>query len=622
MRGSLLWLLAVAAIAAADPWRPYPVKPLPPPKLPPLAEVPIGDRSPAGQVRLAAQDLATRVRPEDRPYTFYLSLYDDESAEAALDAVLLDFGVNTVSQGPAVKKLVPVPGSGGILRRGDRRWYRWTRAALSAVARRDPIFRDKSIPVRESQFIRETLGIPQDPNTLAVEGVLSGTFLLRAILQPDGHGSTYYDLLYAEQRFGPDDTERVVAVVPDDPGPEPAKPTPVRWPGGRYSDGKDYPEGAFQYWPRPVWEKYQASLALWKEKKLRREAGAAGGSRLVPPGPLLKDFPATGEDFRVFWGGRAVLDESDKRGRIEARGEVVAGARNSVKGSYVALNDRAYLVLGIGTGRYLLETTDADFTVNEFDYLENPLGVTRRKLQKRAGELLAHADNGCQAALLVNQDDKRVEAADGRIARNTFDPHEPNVLTQIGCLQCHLPFGGYVEPTNRKLRESLERGIKLKTYTASQQVEIEGFFLGWEDLEKGIRLKTEGFVRRATAEGPADKGWTGAQVVGGVTAFRDRYDAVVKLDAAARMLGVPKPLAFLALSASPTAGLNLVATDQGMPRAAWDATGWKEAAALVELWRTPYALFLGGFNASVPFPWAGGLGGLDRGPPGPAGPGR
>lgn len=598
MRWAVLVALALAWGAAAAEPRPYPLKLPAPPKLPPADQVPVGDLSPAGQLRACALDLSTRVAERDRPYTRYSSLYIAPAELLPRWAVAQAVILNTASQGPDIAVPEPVPGTGGRLWRLDLRRYRWTRSAFSAVARRDPTFRDVSLPIRESEYLRRTIGLPQDPETLAAEVIVDGLFLMRHILQPEGFSSTYYDLLYAEQRFGVEYGTAGVPALPPDPGPEPVKPGPRPWPGGTWpGDNRPYPAGSFQFIPRDEQDRYELELTAWRAARALRQGAAAGVPRPGPPGKLLRDFPADLKDWEAFWGIDKSIALAAERRFVVARGEVVAGARNHPKGSYVAYNDRAYEVLTVPTGK-ALSTFDSDETAREFDYIENPLGVVNRKIKRKAGEHLTNLPNGLQAALLTDQADKRIDKADTRLARNTLDPHEVTVLTQIGCLTCHAPAGGYIAPTNRKLREGIEAGLKLKVYDREQQEAVSAFFLGWEELESGIRTPYQIALRKATANrlDPKDKGWTGDQLVSVLLEFRDWYDRPIDLATAARQLGVSPSLAFMALTGSPSYGLNAIALGRGMPRAAWDATGAKEAFLLVELFRVPHSILMGGWH--------------------------
>ena len=567
------------------------------PKLPPAAKAPLGSLSPAGQLRAAALDMSTRVRGVDQPFTRYVSLYAVPEAKLPAWTVLLQFLLNTVSQGPDIVRLVPVPDTGGRLFRLNINSYRWNADAFSAGARRDPYFREPMVPHRETEFLRQTIGVAQDEKTFAAEAIVEGTFLMRDILQPDGRSETYYDLLYAEQRFGKASKPTKVAevVVPPDPGPEPELTGGTPWKGGVYSDGKFYPAGAFKVWKQEEIDAYNQRLAAWKDAVASRAAALALVGKTKQPQGLKKNFPADLKDWEEFWGVEGAERFGKDRGFVVQKGEIVAGARNAKggRGSFVAYNDRVIVVTRVPTG-YHLETYDTLETKNDKDYIENPLGVVDGKINADAGELLVNLPNGLQASLLV-AGGKRVEFADSRVARNTADARDVTVRTQIGCIQCHAVDYGFISPTNRKLRESLEAGLKFNTLKEEDKERISAFFLDWEKKEQSIRSDMEIAVRKATRANPLDPkdtGWTGAQVVAVMVEFRDWYDEPVGLEMAASVLGEAKPVVFLALTASPLAGLNLVAVDKGMPRLSWDATGAVEAGKLLALLRVQFEGFL------------------------------
>lgn len=579
------------------------------PKLPPADAAPVGSLSPAGQLRAAALDMATRVAEKDQPYTRYVSLYAAPADKLPVWSILLRYLLNTVSLGPDILRPEVVPDTGGRLFRLNLLKYRWNSDAFSAVARRDPYFREPMAPHRETEYLRRLIGVQQDPKTFSAEVIVDGLFLMRDLLQTDGRSDTYYDLLYAEQRFGKGVAVAVVpaAAIPADPGPEPKPPTPRPWEGDRPwpVDGKSYPKGSFTYVPEVAQQQFEQAHAAWKVATELRAKALAVLPRAQPPGVLKKNFPATLKEWEEFWGVEGAERFAKDRGFLIQNGEVVAGSRNvrgGKGGSYVAFNDRVIVVTPVPTG-YHLETYDATETKKDKDYLENPLNVVDGKINADAGELLVHLPNGLQAALLVNGKGERVEVADSRIARNSADAKDVTVRTQIGCIQCHAVEHGFISPTNRKLRDSIEAGLKFKTLKEEDRDRVTAFFLDWEEKESAIRAKMQSALRKLTALKPLDakdKGWTASELVAVMMDFRDWYDEPVTLEEAALHLGEPKPLVFLALTASPTAGLNLVAVGKGMPRFAWDTTGALEAGQLLMLLRVPFAPFTFGLGGKIP----------------------
>jgi hypothetical protein len=587
VRGVSPTLLALALAAPAATGAPPKAGPVPAPRVPKAEDAPVGSLSPPGQVRAAAQDMATRVGPDDKPYALWVSLYGAEPARVPELSVLLVVLLNTASQGPDVSRPYPVPGTGLCLWRVDLRAYRWNRAAVSAVARRDPFFREPLCPHRESEYLRREIGVHQDDQTFAVEAVVSATYLLRDLLQPDQRSDTYYDLLYAAQRFDPTfkgDVRAGAGAAPD-PGPEPARPEarvsdrPVRDDRGNWHPaGTPFIDGA-------VWAKYLADLDGWKAARAAPEGSRGGPAPRVPPG-LRKDFPATRDEFEEFWGAKVADKFAKDRGFFVRNGEVVAGAHNDPRrGSYVAYNDRLIAATPVPTGVYL-ETYDALATAKDRDYLEDPIGSADGKVGFDAGELLVNVPNGFQAALLVNGQGKRVEKADSGIARNTLDLHyDVTVRTQIGCVQCHAQEYGFINPSNRLFREAVEGGVALKVKDKGDEEKVRAFFLGWEEKAEAWRAPYKVALRKATClnpADPADRGWTPAQLARVMIGFRDWYDAPVTLDRAAAELGLSRAQAFYVFGKSPSARLNQLATGQAVPRQAWDQRLAAEAALLVD----------------------------------------
>lgn len=580
-------LLLFAGVGVAQP----PAKKLPAmPKLPKAEDAPVGSLSPAGQLRAAALDMATRVPAIDQANVRYISLYACPADKLPTWTVLLRFALNTVSLAPDIVHPFVVPDTGGRLFRVNVKTMRWTPEAFSAVARRDPYFREPMLPHRETEFLRQTIGIQQDPKTFAAEAIVDGLFLMRDILQPEGRSDTYYDLLYAEQRFGKSAIKPTVVepnAIPADPGPEPQLTGGKPWRGGIYTDGKFYKAGEFLVWTQEELDAHAKRVTEWKTARLARESALAGIKPSVVPGGIKKNFPEDLKQWEEFWGVEGAEKFAKDRGFLIQNGEVVAGARNvrGGKGSFVAFNDRVIVVTPVPTG-YHLETYDSVKTERNKDFLENPLNVVDGKIESDAGELLVNLPNGLQAALLV-AGGKRVDFADSRVARNTADTRDVTVRTQIGCVQCHGVDNGYISPTNRKLRESIEAGLKLNVKNEDDRDKIKAFFLDWEEKEAAIRAKMATAYRKLTAKpGDAkDKGWTGAQIVAVMMDFRDWYDDPVTITEAALHLGADSPSVFVALTISPTAGLNLVAVGKGMPRSAWDTTGALEAGQLLTLFR-------------------------------------
>ncbi|MBI2826379.1 MAG: hypothetical protein HYX69_17010 [Planctomycetia bacterium] len=97
-----------------------------------------GGVTPAAELRLAVDDLSTRVAVTDRPVTRYLSLYAIPPARRRAAAAVASFGLNSVSHADTIAALDVVPGTEGRLLRFSLRRLRIDAAAWEAIAAEDP----------------------------------------------------------------------------------------------------------------------------------------------------------------------------------------------------------------------------------------------------------------------------------------------------------------------------------------------------------------------------------------------------------------------------------------------------------------------------------------------------
>ena len=555
-------------------------KPAPPPKRGPIAPptpvpnpIPPEILSPVGQLALVVADLAQNVRPEDAPFTWYLSHFVvasiEQRAKGAPKIMDLEtyrrvfrFELNHVN---ASRGLVPeydVPGSFGTLTRINiRRAVNWTRTAWEIVGNRDYLFREPWLPHRESEFVRLVGGVKQDPKTLAVVKIINSYQLFRDLTETNrqdqtGANSTYYDLLYAAERHPDGDLD--FAVVVTDPGPEPQKPAERPWPGGPWTGegpdkGKNFDKGAFNYIPLAEMQKYEKALAEWK--KAKETAGSAVLPKVGKAGKGNKNFPETGADFERRWGAE-VKAEDLKRFLIDPRfGGIALGAESDPRsGSFVALNDRAIRITKTPFG-WSAHTYDVFENTGDRDHMERIAQIAQGKIAADAGEILASLPNGAQAALLVNGEDKRVEIANSAAAqiRNGSVPaplldhdHRPrqidkfaDVRTHSGCVVCHGASAGFIAFAEA-VQESIKKGLEARTLDEKIGTQVQDFYTRWEKEIPTYQAPYLNFIQDATATPKEPKGWTPATTVKQFQLARDWYDLPVTTEVAAAEFGMTK----------------------------------------------------------------------------------
>lgn len=584
MRAAVLLVLSAAAPAAA-----FPVPKVRPPAPPPAVT------SPAGQLRLAVADLAARVDPRDGPFVRYLSFATVPPEKAAEFRVVFRWWVNHLSAARSLVREVEVPGSSGTLVRIDiRDAPNWTRAAWEVVGNRDYLFREPWLPHREAAFLRLATGVRQDPKTLAAVSLLNAYQLFRDSVESQrldrtGRASTYYDLLYAAERH-PDGALAFAAVVgPGDPGPEPRPPAGEPWPGGVFpGDGKAYPKGAFTWVRKADQEEFERAHAAW-------EAGKAGTAAVVPKaaagGPGDPNFPATGADFERRWDAE-VKAEDLKKFLVDPRfGGVARGAENDpTAGSFVALSDRVVRIVKTRFG-WAARTFDTAENAGDKDYLERPLDIARGTIAFDGGELLATLPNGAQAGLLVNGQDARQEIAPTFLAQNRnpkLDKYA-DVRTHMSCVACHAGAGGYV-PFAEAVQDAVKKGLRAVAdpEKRAEAQRVADFFTRWERQVRSLTEPYQAYTEEATATPAEPRGWTPAATVKAFQAARDWYDLPVTLAVAAREFGLSARdlrTALLDLGGgreSVRTRVNQLATDQPVPRRAWEADVAREVGLILD----------------------------------------
>lgn len=556
-------LLALASGASAAPA-----------KLP-AAPVPLvftaGPSHPDAALTEALVYLESKVAADARPYVrfFWFGAVPDGYLERVL--TLWRTYLQTVSTAAPLVRPVAVDGTAGRLWAVDIRAARWTADAFRAVAHRDLVFAEPNIDHRLAESLRRLIGVRQDPATLHAEAVVPGPWFLREILETEGRSNSYYDLLYAVERFG--DGKAVVGL-----GPEPPLPKKLRWPGGVWpGDGRHYPEGAFIY-TRETPEQTQAILRAREEWRQRKQSEASGPS--PRNGFVAADFPRDFDDWAARWGIKEAEAFLAKQRLFVKNGEVVAGAKSDPqRGSYVAYQDRVIEFLPINTraaGAVAMRTRDFLKTAGKTNLANLPREVALGEVEEDLGEHILTLPNGFQAVLLTGaakEGRKRAEFGDARAVRSSLDPHDVVIRTQFSCTVCHGPEWGVIPPSNRKVRESLERATSLLAKYPDDREAIESFFVGWDANLEIWRTPLRVALFAVTASAAEPKGWTGARWAAETLAFRDWYDRPVGLNQAAAELGYPPLGVALAalLEGTETYDATALFLGAGVPRSVWDA---------------------------------------------------
>lgn len=171
--------------------------------------------TPDGHVLLAVRHLL-RVPRAERCHVRFVSWLAVPRARLAPAQAVMRWWLNQLSTSPAVALPEPVPGSGGLLWALDLRDYRWNADAWRAVALREPYFREPWIGAEGARLLRVRIdekAVESKDGTVHVIGVIRADWLFRETLE-SARSSSYYDLLYAGQRFG----EKGKADFPADEG--------------------------------------------------------------------------------------------------------------------------------------------------------------------------------------------------------------------------------------------------------------------------------------------------------------------------------------------------------------------------------------------------------------------
>lgn len=518
-----------------------------------------------------------------------------------LDAFKRVFNVwiNQMSWERAVSIPRDVPGTDGRVQWFDINWYRWSPGAWQAVAERDRTFREPWVDCRMGQALRDMIHC-KPKNITVVHGyeliplvaIVWAPQLFRDTIETDRQPS-YYDLLFARQRFGTYSKEskiessiinlaqatapaaglgrtaRIQFNVPDDAvvliDGDRTKTHTVETPDlegdGAYPvtirSGSKEASGQVNVKPGHV------TTVTLQEKQ--------GQISYKQVGFVDKDFPRTDKEWDQAFGIDVAQLFQGQQDLILENGAIIEGGRDNPRGgSIVALNNR--LVVDEPGPLHAMRTFDVFKTSGDKDYLENapklPALFRKKKVAFDAGELLSYLPNGGQAGFLIDGAGKRAEIAAGKIADGRGGSPQrlsPGVRNPGDCVVCHGGTGGYIVPDNM-IKRVVESGIDFKFKDPLDEVRFRGFYLAWEKRIKAQQQPYYDLVAEATKEPlpttaeweaaradpaklkalleraekvKAAKGWTSAEWVKHFVEFREFFDGPQSTKTLAAELGVP-----------------------------------------------------------------------------------
>jgi hypothetical protein len=150
---------------------------------------------------LQAVAYLNRLSLADRPYIRFLSWLGTPVNRLARDQQTLSFVLPQLSREPDVEFAKEVPGSDGLLWALDLRDWGWNNEAWRNVALREPYFREPWISQGTAETLRRLIYTSQDRKTFHVEAIVRADWFFRETAETD-RSTSYYDLLYARERFG------------------------------------------------------------------------------------------------------------------------------------------------------------------------------------------------------------------------------------------------------------------------------------------------------------------------------------------------------------------------------------------------------------------------------------
>jgi hypothetical protein len=429
------------------------------------------------------------------------------------------FWINQLHLESAVSFAEEVPGTDGLLYAIDLRELGWNAESWSAIARREPYFREPAVDSATAILLRKMIGVDQDPKTLHAEAIVRADWFFRETMEAD-RSPSYYDALFAKFRFGKTKTVTETVVV-----------TPEKKEIFRHTDGY----------------MYERTIPAVKKEVTRKVGG-------------FQDFPKNEAEFEKVFAVdkfRAHLKEF----KIDTRhGAVVEGQEKGV--SIVARQNRLVERIITNTGSYY-KAYDVKETTGKRDFAE----TLNKDFEFDAGEILTDTPCGGLAALLVDKKGNIVQTADNRFATDTSDlKFDARVRTPGSCFICHEQ--KFIKPQNL-VEDMLKSGIDILFKKKDKAVGARAFFLDWQDKLETEQTRFTKFIQRTSGFRPGENALQ-------LKIWRDEYDAPVTLKVAAAEMGLTEADFKLVAVNSTKARILMLVRGLSIPRRTWEVDGYKE----------------------------------------------
>ncbi len=516
--------------------------------------------TPTRHVGLAAAHLVANMKPEDYPYTGFVSFhgYPEKqlpSFRRTMWAWLHQMSWEDGPLDPTKKKEaipVEVPGSDGRLYSIDFRDYGWNQAAWQAVCERDVVFQEPLVHHEEAEALRKLLGLHVsqksiDAKKFPVLGIAWAPQLFRDTIETDRGTTSYYDLLFARQRFVDGKEE---------------------W---RTESRKiEHKGGVFKYPDDSGRANVENASAGTYNVELR----------FKEKGKKAVDFPKNETELNLALGLNLTKQFTEGQKIDLDFGAIVAGGTGDAKGSVIARNDRLLVMIPTIFGTMSMKSFDVAESTDGKDYVEQLIFKGGKFVRGKgvqadadAHEILWYLPNGGQGAFITDGKDNRLEVTDA--AHVTFTA----VKTPGDCVVCHAPASGFNAPANL-FAEMLAKDIDIKFADREQRNRTRQFFLDWSEKMDTHTKRYAKLIAKTTATAN-EPGWTPAVWAKEFTAARTDYDAVVTTERAAMEWGVSVDTVRALGLLSPKGRLAQLSKGMAIPRRTFEKDTFFEGALLI-----------------------------------------
>jgi hypothetical protein len=481
---------------------------------------PVREKAPPSADSHAQKLYAWMEKKEDSQYWRGLSYYNYAKNKAVDKRVkTMRFWINQLHLESAVSFAEEVPGTDGLLYAIDIRFFGWTKESFSAIARREPYFREPKVDSATAVLLRKLIGVEQDPKTTHAEAIIRADWFFRDTMESD-RSPSYYDALFAKFRFGASKTVTSTVEV------SPAKEETFLATDGRY---------------------YKRTVPAVTKEVTRKVGG-------------FVDFPKNEAEFeKVFAVDKFRVHL--KEFKIDTRhGAVVEGQEKGI--SIVARQNRLVERIITSVGSYY-KTYDVKETTGKRDFAE----TLNKNFEFDAGEILTDLPAGGMGALLVDNKGAIVQVADNRFATDNSDlKFDSRVRTPGSCFICHEQ--KFIKPQNL-VEDMLKAGVDILFKKKADSVSARAFFLDWQDKLETEQTRFAKFITRTSGFRPGEN-------ANQLKIWRDEYDAPVTLATASAELGVTEADFKLIAVNSTKARILMLVRGLSIPRRTWEVDGYKE----------------------------------------------